>query len=107
MDNHFFLFNSSKPTKKYMVKYVNPKTGNINTIHFGLRNAQQYPIHKDKNKKNLYLKRHGNMGEDWSKNGIYTAGFWSRWLLWNLPNLDDSIKDIEKRFGITIYNKID
>ena len=27
-----------------------------------------------------------------------TAGFYSRWLLWNLPNLEDSLKDMNDRF---------
>ena len=107
MDNQFFLFNSNNPKKKYMIKYVNPNTNKINTINFGQKNAEQYFIHKDKNRKNLYLKRHGNMGENWTKKGIYTAGFWSRWLLWNLPSLDDSIENTENKFNITIYNKID
>jgi len=106
MDKHFFIFNSDKPSKKYMVKYYNNKTDNINTIHFGLRNSEQYPVHKNIELRDRYLGRHQKR-EDWSRNGMTTAGFWSRYLLWNLPNLDDSIKDIENKFKIKIYNKID
>jgi len=105
MDKQFFLFNSDKPIKLYMVKYINPKTGNINTIHFGLRNSEQYPDHKNIERRNRYIGRHQKR-EDWTKNGIYTPGWWSRYLLWNLPNLNNSIKDTEKRFKITITNKI-
>jgi hypothetical protein len=106
MDKQFFLFNSDKPIKKYMVKYVNPNTDNINTIHFGQAGFGDFTITKDLNQKNRYIKRHQSR-EDWTKNGIYTPGFWSRWLLWNLPNLDDSIKNTENKFKIKIYNKID
>ena len=105
MDKQFFLFNSNKPDKKYMVKYVNPTTGNINTIQFGSAGMDDYTIKKNLNQKNRYIKRHQKR-EDWSISGIYNAGFWSRYLLWNLPNLDDSIKDTQKRFGISINNKI-
>ena len=40
--------------------------------------------------------------ETWTKKGINTPGFWSRWLLWNKPSLRASIKDMEARFGIKI-----
>ena len=106
MDKHFFLFNSDRPTKKYIIKYYNSKTGNINTIHFGLRNSEQYPDHKNIERRDRYILRHQKR-EDWTQNGIYTPGFWSRWLLWNLPNLNNSIKDTESKFNIKIYNKID
>jgi hypothetical protein len=106
MDKQFFLFNSNNPKKKYMIKYYNSKTGNINTIHFGAAGMSDFTIHKDKNRKNRYIGRHQSR-ENWSQNGIYTAGWWSRYLLWNLPTIIESIRDIEKRFGITIYNKID
>jgi len=107
MDKHFFLFTSDNPKKKYMVKYINPTTDNINTIHFGAAGMDDYTITKDLNQKNRYIKRHSGMGENWTKSGIYTAGFWSRYLLWNLPTLQASIKDIESKFNIKIYNKID
>jgi hypothetical protein len=106
MDKQFVLFNSNNPKKKYMIKYVNPTTGNINTIHFGAAGMDDYTITKDLNQKNRYIKRHQSR-EDWTINGIYTAGFFSRFLLWNLPNLDDSIENTENKFKIKIYNKID
>ena len=106
MDKQFFLFNSNKPSKKYMVKYVNPKTGNINTIHFGSAGMDDYTITKNLNQKNRYIKRHQSR-EDWTINGIYTPGYWAYWILWNKPTIIESIKDTEKRFDITIYNKID
>ena len=51
MDKQFFLFKSIKPDKKYMVKYVNPTTGNINTIHFGSAGMDDYTITKNLNQK--------------------------------------------------------
>lgn len=40
--------------------------------------------------------------ENWTKSGIDTAGFWSRWVLWNKPTLAASVADTEHRFGIDI-----
>lgn len=34
------------------------------------------------------------------------SGFWSWWILWNNESLDESIKDTEKKFNITIKNNI-
>jgi len=39
--------------------------------------------------------------EDW--NDIYTKGFWSKNLLWNKPTIEQSIADIEKKYGVIIY----
>ena len=38
------------------------------------------------------------MGENRTKSGIDTAGFWARWLLWNKPTIEVSYNDIKKRF---------
>jgi hypothetical protein len=66
-------------------------------IRFGARGYTDYTLGATKKQKENYIKRHESK-EDWSENGIYTAGFWSRWLLWNKPTITDSIKDIERRF---------
>lgn len=71
------------------------------TIHFGAAGMSDYTIHKDLARKRRYIARH-KPNENWTKSGINTPGFWSRWLLWNLPSLADSIADTERRFNITI-----
>ena len=48
---------------------------------------------------NNYINRHKN-NVNWTKSGIDTAGFWSRWLLWHLPTIKESYQDIKKRFNI-------
>ena len=50
------------------------------TIPFGAKGYSDYTIHKDDERKERYINRH-RKSEDW--NNIYTAGFWSRWCLWN------------------------
>jgi len=100
------LSRSEKPDKKFKV-VVGLKTFGVKqatplkTIHFGAKGMSDYTMNRDPERKRLYLKRH-KARENWSKSGIRTAGFWSRWLLWNKPSLDESIRDIEKRFYVRI-----
>ena len=89
------LLQSSRKDKKLQI-IVRGKS-----VHFGARGMSDYTIHKDQLRKQRYINRHQS-NENWTSTGIETAGFWSRWLLWNKPNLKDSIKDIEKRFNLTI-----
>lgn len=48
-------------------------------------------------KKSNYLKRH-RANEDW--NDPTSRGALSRWILWNLPTLEDSVKDFKNRFHL-------
>jgi len=66
-------------------------------VDFGDRQFEDYTTHGDNKRKESYLKRHGP-NEDWSLEGIDSAGFWSRWILWNQPSVKKSIKDLNRRF---------
>jgi len=103
----FNLSVSNNPKKKYSITFINHNTGRKNTIHFGAFGMNDFTITNDITAKNRYLQRHSGMGEDWTKSGEYTRGFWSRWLLWNKKTIIASIKYIEKKFKIKINNKID
>ena len=94
-----FLSRSSNHRKKYMVKVGNK------TVHFGAKGYSDYTIHKNPERKKRYIDRH-KANEDWSIKGIDTAGFWSRWLLWNETTLSKSIKSIEDKFGIKIIRRL-
>lgn len=89
------LQKSVNPAKKYMV-LVDGKT-----VHFGASGMSDYTINRDPIRKSSYLRRHKTR-ENWTKKGLKTAGFWSRWLLWNKTTLKSSIKDIRQRFGIRV-----
>jgi hypothetical protein len=86
---------STKEEKKYMV-LVGKKT-----IHFGSAGMSDYTIHKDPERKERYISRHKKR-ENWNKSGMTTAGFFSRWILWNKPTIRDSIIDTEERFNVKI-----
>lgn len=85
-------YKSDKPNKKY---FIITSTGK--KVYFGASDYQDFTQHKSEVRKNLYIQRHQKR-EDWTKSGIDTAGFWSRWLLWNLPTIKTSYDDIKKRF---------
>jgi hypothetical protein len=85
--------------KKYIATIENKN------VRFGAFGMSDYTIHKDKERKKRYIARHKEK-EDWTKAGIKTAGFWSRWLLWNKPSLETSARNIEKKFKVSIILKI-
>ena len=90
------LYDSIRADKKFMVITPNGKK-----IHFGQKGYSDFPIHKDEQRKQRYIARHQH-NEDWSISGIDTAGFWSRWILWNKGTILQSILDIDKNFNIEI-----
>ncbi len=87
-----YPYKSDKPNKKYYII-----TNDNKKVNFGQASASDFTIHKDEERKLRYIKRHNN--ENWTKSGIYSAGFWSRWLLWNLPTISASYQDIKKRLN--------
>ena len=54
-------------------------------VHFGAKGYQDFTQHGDEARRKNYLARHGGGGQDWGDRG--TAGYWSRWLLWEKPCL--------------------
>lgn len=83
--------------KKY--KVIISMYGARHSVMFGAAGYSDYTQHKDPARKQRYIDRH-RAREHWSSAGLYTAGFWSRWLLWNKPSLLASAHDIERRFGL-------
>jgi hypothetical protein len=82
----------------YEVDQDHKKIGNL--IHFGASEYSDFTKHKDNERKRRYLDRHSD--ENWSRSGIDKPGFWSRWILWNKPTINESIEYTEKRFNIDI-----
>jgi len=95
------LKKSNNKGKKYkaIVYYTIDKQDKIKVINFGASGYSDYTKHKDEQRKDRYIERHKS-AEDWTKKGVLTAGFWSKWLLWNKPTIDKSKKDISDKFGI-------
>ena len=88
---------STKPKKKLMAVFTK-ENGKTKTTHFGAGGMSDFTINKDPKRKELYSKRH-KKNENWDS--PMTAGALSRWILWNKPNLKDSINDYKRRFKLT------
>lgn len=91
---------STNVNKKYKVTIFKPN-GTKCTVHFGAKGYSDYTKHKDSERKDRYIARHKSR-EKWTKSGLCTAGFWSRWILWNKPSINGSIKATSSKFGIAI-----
>jgi hypothetical protein len=94
-NNIVYLKKSTKQASKYMV-LINGKT-----IHFGAAGYSDYTINKDPERRSRYISRHQKK-ENWTSSGIMTAGFWSRYLLWEKTTITEAIKYIELNFNVKI-----
>ena len=92
--NNITITPSPNPKKKFRVNVYGKN------IDFGQKGSTDYTITGNIKKKNAYLARH-KVREDWTN--PYTAGFWSRWILWNEPSFMGSINDLAKRMNTNIY----
>ena len=88
---------STRDGKKMMAVFF--KDGKkIKTVHFGSVGYYDYTTlkEKDEERKRRYLERHKK--ENW--NDYMTAGSLSRYILWNKPTIEASIKDFKRKFGL-------
>lgn len=99
----------SKPINKkykFQADLYNTETKRTKSIKFGSNGMMDYILYNkeegkkvaDKHKR-LYLARHKKR-EDWTKSGVDTAGWWSRWLLWSKPSLEESLNHLIKKFNL-------
>jgi len=91
---------STTKSKKLTAIFYDEKGKKIKTTHFGQKGFSDFTIHKDKERKEKYLKRHQKR-ENWDS--YMTAGSLSRWILWSKPNLKSSISDYKRRFKLKTY----
>lgn len=115
------LIKSPKGDKKFRAVLID-----INRhVDFGGKGYSDFTLHKEPERMRLYVQRHGGLvtkkmrsirkprdiidslikvttsdKERWTKKGIDTAGFWSRWLLWSYPSLEKAKTFMSKKFGI-------
>ena len=89
MTTNMIIKPSHLSSKKYDA-VINDKK----TIPFGAKGMSDYTIHKNDERKERYINRH-KKNENW--NDIYTAGFWSKNILWNKKTITESIRDTNNR----------
>jgi hypothetical protein len=85
----YYPYKSDKPNKKFYII-----TSNNKKVYFGSAGMSDYTIHKDDERKLRYIKRHQDR-ENWDD--FNTAGAWSRFLLWEEPNIKDAYKKIKEK----------
>lgn len=88
---------SHKKEKKWDAVFVK-SDGKEKVVSFGAAGMSDFTKHKDKTRKQRYLKRHAGMGEHWNKPD--TPGALSKWILWNKPSFKASLADFKKRFDL-------
>ena len=99
MKQTYFLYNSTNPDKKLMIKFLNNATDRINTLHFGSSQYSDFTTNNNNERsKQLYKLRHASD----NINDLAYPGAWSWHLLWNKETLEKSIKDMERKFNINI-----
>ena len=87
---------STKPEKKLMAVF-SLDNGRTRTTHFGSAGMDDYTKTKDVEQRARYLKRHRRR-ENW--NDPVTAGALSRWILWDKPTRQESIRAYKRRFKL-------
>lgn len=99
------LYKLTSGPKKFKAVFFDDKTKKKKkSVSFGARGYEDYTIHKDPERYKRYKNRHRER-EDWSRSGKYTAGFWSRWLLWSDPSFSKALKITEQKLGENIIYK--
>ena len=90
---------SRNKNKRFDAVFTNKSDASVHRVSFGQFGGSTFIDHRDKTKQSAYLKRH-TINEDWRD--PFSAGALSRWILWNKPTLEASLRDYSRRFGIKV-----
>lgn len=89
---------SDKPNKKLMAIFTKDN-GRTKTTHFGLKNADDYTITKDKEQRKRYRDRHK---KDLQTKDPMKAGYLSYYILWgDSTSRAENIRSYKKRFNFS------
>ena len=75
---------SSRAGYKYMA------SDGSRTTHFGAKGYEDYTTHRDEKRRRNYLSCHESR-EDWGRSGVMTAGWLSRYILWEKPTIKEAV----------------
>ena len=86
---------------KRAIAEITKDNGKIKIVKFGLHNSGgTFFDGATAEKKANYIERHNNR-EKWNKNGLCTAGFYSRWVLWESRSKTAIVKAIKEHSGVS------
>ena len=83
---------SQNPNKKFDAIVNGTKK-----VSFGAKGYQDYTMHHDPERKDIYIKRHSN--ENWSKSNVASPAWLSRFILWEKPSLKSAIVNANKKYS--------
>ena len=88
-------------TGKRAIAEITKEDGKIKIVRFGLHNSGgTYFDGATNEKKERYITSHSKMGEKWNQSGVCTAGFYSRWVLWESRSKAGVKKAIQEHSGV-------
>jgi len=88
---------SNIKNKKYKAVFYKDNK-KVKTSHFGSSEHEDYTIHKDKERRRLYRKRHL---KDLKTNNYMMPGYLSYYILWgDSTNINTNIKKYKSKFKI-------
>lgn len=87
------------PTKR-LVAEVTDDNGKTKVVYFGLKNSGgTFFDGATEEKKDRYIDSHEDMGEKWGSDGAKSAGFYSRWALWESRSKTEIKRVIKEKSG--------
>jgi hypothetical protein len=90
---------SPHPDKKWQVTI--PRHWGVQTIDFGDKTSPDYTTHRNLSLAVQYHRAHQD--QDWSMGANGREHFWTRWLLWNKPTIQEAIADMSDKFNLKFY----
>jgi len=92
----YFTLQDGTSNKRFKIIFYDREMKKVKTTQFGDKRYDNFTIHKDKKRRDLYRKRHHKDKID----EPMSAGSLSWWVLWNEPTLEASIKEYKRKFGM-------
>ena len=65
-------------------------------VHFGAEGYEDYTTHRAPARRKRYIDRH--RGEDWTREGVMTPGWLSRYILWEKPSLREAVANASRMY---------
>jgi len=82
-------------------KIIDGKQIKFITVKFGMyKSAGTFADGSTEQKRQAYLARHSKLKENWEKSGAITAGFLSRWVLWENKENSEIKNKLKSIIGI-------
>lgn len=93
-----------KANKKWTIYFADGNEMVLLKVNFGAGDMEDYTIHKDKQRLELFKKRFNKRIEK-NKNNPFSAMTLSDMILWNKPTLKSSLEDYANKFKFKLFVK--